>query len=173
MRPEKLSIIGEIRTKLDGSKFVVLVDYRGLTVEQFGELRKRLRETNSCVFVVKNSFLKRATDELELGDVSEFLNSPTAVVVGGDDVTTATKVLVAFAGEHKVPVLKGGALDGKILTAEDFEVISKIASREVLLGQVVGTIAAPMSGLVGVMNQKLLSLLYVLKAVAEKKEATS
>lgn len=169
MRPEKISIVAEIRAQLDGAKFAVLMDYRGLTVEQLYELRGRLRESDSSLFVVKNSFLKIAGDNLKLEEISGFLGTPTAVVAGRGDIAQTTKILTAFAGEHNLPILKGGLLGDQVLSAEDFEEIAKIPPRAVLLSQVVGTIASPMSGLVGVLNQKLCSLLYVLKAAAEKK----
>jgi large subunit ribosomal protein L10 len=101
----------------------------------------------------------------------DLLKGPTAVVFGADDVAETAKALKAFAAANdKMPVVKGGWMDGRALNAADVEILATLPSKKVMQGMLVGTIAAPMSNLVGVMSQKLASLVYVLNAVKEKKE---
>ncbi|MDP6631605.1 MAG: 50S ribosomal protein L10 [Kiritimatiellia bacterium] len=173
MRPEKESIIAEVKGLLESTGFVFLVDYRGLTVEQLAELRGKLREFDSSMTVVKNSMLNHAAQAVGGPDMSGLLEGPTAVVCGTGDASAAAKALTAFIKNAKLPVLKGGQLGQQLLSVDDVEAIAMIPSREVLYGQIAGTIAAPMTQLVGVMNQKVSSLLYVLKAVEDKKKEES
>jgi len=169
MRPEKEAIVREIREQLEPCAFVILSDYRGLTVEQFADLRDRLRESGAEVRVVKNAFLGRAVQELGWDGSAAFMDGPTAMIAGAGDVTEAAKIVKAFVKENELPVLKGGWLEKRPISAADVENMAGLPSLEVLRGMLAGTLAAPMTRLVGVMQQKLLSLVYVLKAVQEKK----
>lgn len=164
---------GEIRERLDSGGCAILADYRGLSVEKIGELRNRLRTDGFRLQVVKNSFLRLALRELDWAEDEALFSGPTAMISGTGDITAAAKSLKGFAKEHDLPSMKGGWLGGKALTSGDVDAMATIPPREVLLGTVVGTIAAPMSQLVGVLSQKLMSLLYALKAVEDKKRAQS
>lgn len=166
MRPEKESIANEIKERVEGAVFVILADYRGLTVAQTDELRNRLNGASANVQVVKNRILRLADDRL-----TEGLKGPSAMVYGKGDVVQAAKILRDFIRENKLPVIKIGSLEGTILSAGDLDILASLPSKEGLHAMVVGTLAAPMSQLVGVMNQKVASLLYVLNAVQEKKAA--
>ncbi len=170
MRPEKETMVEEIRRKVDGKVFVILADYHGLDVDETAELRDRLRGVSAEYAVVKNRLLRRVTGEAGLDGLNAGLTGPTAVVSGEGDVVEAAKILKAFIKEKDKPVIKLGAFSGAVLSAEDIEKLASLPPREQLLGQLVGTIAAPLTGLVGVMNQKVCSLLYVLQAVRDKKE---
>ncbi|MFC1497873.1 50S ribosomal protein L10 [Verrucomicrobiota bacterium] len=170
MRPEKKSIVSEIRGSLEKSEYVFLADYRGLTVVQLSELRARLREADVCFQVVKNDFLRIAAQELGWDNVADFFGGPIAMIVGSSDVILSAKILVEFKNKNNLPLIKGGRMGDRSILAVDIEEMSNIPSREVLLSQLVGVVCAPLSGVVGVMNQKLLSLLYVLRAAEEKKE---
>jgi large subunit ribosomal protein L10 len=170
MRPEKESIINEISGDLEQSAFMILTDYRGLKVDDFVVLRDTLRQCGSKMTVVKNGLLNIAAGRAGWEDMSEFLDGPTAMVTGSGDVTVVAKSLRKFIKEKDIPVIKGGHLGDKRLTASDVEAMATLPSREVLLGQLVGTIAAPMTQAVGVLHQKLSSIVYVLKAIEEKKQ---
>ena len=113
--------------------------------------------------------LGKAAASLGWEDLSALLTGPTAVVTGKGDPSELAKALVAFVKAHEKAAVKGGCLDGRVLQAADVDALSTLPSREVMLSMLVGTVAAPMTQLVGVFNQKLLSLLYVLKAVEAKK----
>jgi large subunit ribosomal protein L10 len=170
MRLEKESMVQEIRERLDASEYVITANYLGMSVAELEELRGQLDEEQSELHVVRNAFLERAAKDKEWDAFAESLDGPTAMVTGQGDVTRVAKLLLAFARRHERPVVAGGHLEGQVLTAADITTMSKIPPREVLLGQLVGTVAAPMTQLAGVMRQKVLSLLYVLKAVEEKKQ---
>lgn len=170
VRPEKKTIVEEIRGRLERSEFVFLTNYRGLTVEQLTDLRGRLRRAESRVYVVKNAFLKRAADELGWDDVSGFVDGPMAMITGCGDVTKAAKLLRKFINENELPVLKGGRLGENLLSFGDIKEIAEIPSREAMLGRLMGTVSSPLTRLAGVMAQKLLSLLYALKAVEREKK---
>lgn len=172
-RPEKKAVLAEIRDRLASSNFVILTDCRGMKVSGVTELRKKLRASGSKLQVVSNSFLNLASKEVGWGDVSQLLDGPTAMITGTGDVCEVAKQLREFARVTKKPTVKGGRFSGQTLTAADVEQIATLPPREVLLAQVVGTIAAPMARLVGVLQQKTASVVYVLKAVEEKKAKQS
>jgi len=169
MRPEKQSIIDEVRGKVTGASFLIIADYQGLTVAKTDQLRQRLSVADARIQVVKNRMLGHIAAEAGLGAMRDQLSGPSAMVYGKGDMAQVAKILKDFIKEHEKPVIKVGALDGVVLTAADVEQIASLPSRETLLGMVVGTIAAPMSQLVGVFQQKVASLLYVLQAAADKK----
>ncbi len=170
MRSEKTAIVRELHDRLEGADFVLLADYHGLNVTQIAELRGRLREHSSEFHVVKNSFFGLAAKELGWEGLDSILSGPIGAVTGVGDVTEAAKALKDFVKANEKPVVKGGVLDSKVLTSAEVDALASMPPRPVMLGQLVGTIAAPMTQLVGVMNQKVLTLLYVLKAVEEKKQ---
>jgi large subunit ribosomal protein L10 len=169
MRPEKQAIMNEITARLQSADYAFVLNYGGLKVSELTDLRKVLLPFKARAMVVKNTYLGRATSSLGWEDVSKILTGPTAMVTGTGDVTEMAKALVKFVKAHEKAAIKGACLDGKALSSADVDVLTKIPPREVMLAMFVGTLAAPMTQLVGVFNQKLLSLLYVLKAVEEKK----
>ena len=159
----------EIRTKVKASGFVILADYRGLSVSKTAELKRRLRGAQASMQVVKNRVFTHVAKDLGVTGLSGDLAGPSAMVLG-KDVVGAAKVLRDFIKENdKKPVVKSGVLQGQVLSADDVNALAALPSREQLLSQMVGTIAAPMSSLVGVLQAKVASLLYVLKAIEDKK----
>jgi large subunit ribosomal protein L10 len=169
MRPEKQSILREIEDELKSAKYVILTDYRGLKSEQMTALRAQLRGNKGNLKVVKNTLLGSASSKTGVGDLGKSLTGPTAMITGQGDITAMAKILRAFIDDNKLPLVKGGVFAGKAITAADVDEMAALPPIEVLLGMMVGTVAAPMQRLVGAMNQKLSSLLYVLKAIEEKK----
>lgn len=162
MRPEKEGIVNEICGHLESSDYIFLADYRGLTVEQLSDLRSRLRLSDACLQVFKNAFLECAVKD---DGISGFLEGPTAMIFGGSDITQVAKALKNFKAENGLPIVKGGKLGDRLLSSEEIWEMASIPSRDVLLGKLAGTICAPMTQVVGVMKQKVLSLLYVLRAI--------
>ena len=168
MRAEKKSMAEEIRTKVKASGFVILADYQGLNVAKTSELKRRLRGAQASLQVVKNRMFGHVARDLGVPGLAEPLAGPSAMVFGSDAVAAA-KVLKDFIKENQKPVLKAGALGNQALTVQDIQALAALPSREELLAKFVGTLAAPMSNLVGVLSQKLSTILYALKAVEEKK----
>jgi large subunit ribosomal protein L10 len=172
MRPERESLLSEVRDRLDKSTYAILVDYLGLSVEQITELRANLKQVHGGLMVARNSIIKRAMSDLGWDVSGGAFEGPSSIVFGTGDPTAAVKAIKAFRRDGKdkeLPALKCGWLGGSPLSRADAEALADIPSREILLGRVVGTVAAPMTGLVGVLKQKLSSVVYVLKAIEEKK----
>ena len=170
MRPEKESILKEITDAVAGSEHVLLADYSGMKVKHFSLLRSAMKAVGARSLVVKNSLLGVALKQLDRSVPETALSGKTLMVTGGDDITAVAKALKAFIKEQKLLVLKGGSLNTQMLSEQDVEAMADMPAREVLLGQLVGTVQAPMTQLVGVMNAKVSSLLYVLTAIEEKKK---
>jgi len=169
IRPEKKAILAEIRSLIEGSNYMILVGYNGLTVEGITDLRKRVRPSGSRVTVVRNTFLERIIDDLGWAGAESLVKGPVAIITGTGDMAEVSKILKNFANDSKIMVIKGGTMEGSVLSAADVEEIAELPTRHVMLARTVGAIAAPLSAIVGVMNQKVCSLLYVLKAVESKK----
>lgn len=170
MRPEKQSIVREIEAALGNCEFAFLVDYRGMSVKALADLRMGLAESDAELHVQKNSFIGQAMGDERRTALRDALMGPTGMVTGTGDPTLAAKVLAKSIKNIDLPVIKGGLLDGRVLSAGDVEALAKVPPREVLLSQFVGTVQAPMTSLVGVMHAKVSSLLYVLNAIEEKKK---
>ncbi len=170
MRLEKTSMVDEVRQWIDDNEFLFLADYLGLTVDQMSELRTCMRENDAIVKIVKNSFIGIGLGDELRDKLKEGLTGPTALVVGSGDAAAVAKALKKFADGKNLPVLKIGCLNNTVLSSEDITAMADLPSKEILLGKLVGTIAAPMTQLVGVAGAKVRSLLYVLKAVEEKKQ---
>ena len=169
MRQEKTAILREIREAVEGKSYAFLMNFKGLRVDQINTLRIQLAHMKTRLLVVKNTFFKRVAEELGWGDISKFMDGPSAVIAGTGDVSQVAKLLKSFKKENELLTVKGGRLGDKLISASDIEAIANIPLIEIMRARLVGTIAAPMSQLVGVMHQKVCSLLYVLKAVEEKK----
>lgn len=169
MRPEKTSIVGEISTRVNGSSFLLLAEYRGLKVDQFSDLRRQLGKAGARVQVVKNRLLRLITREKGWTDLSGQLKGQSAIITGSD-VVQAAKILKRFGSANGIPAVKAGMLGNMYLTPAQVDALAELPPREVLLGQFVGTVAAPLSRLVGVMKQKVSTIVYVLKAVEEQKQ---
>ena len=170
MRLEKKAIVNELRAVLEGVSFIILADYRGLKVRQGDELRRRLAKFGARFNIVKNSFFKLALPEDRRAQLADALRSPTAVILGSGDAVETAKVLAGFQQKHRVLTIKRGLLDGRVLSPADVDMLSKLPARPVLFSMLVGVVAAPMMQLAGVLKQKTASLVYVIKAVQEKKE---
>ncbi len=173
MRLEKESIVREAKAALDAAEYAFLADYRGMNVKQFAEIRQALAETDSEMHVLKNSFIGIAMGDDRRKALANDLQGPTGLITGKGDPSATAKVLTKYAKINGLPVLKGGILNEQTLSANDVEAMAKIPPRDVLLSQFVGTVQAPMTSLVGVMNAKVLSVLYVLKSIEEKKNSAA
>lgn len=154
------------------SDTVFATDFRGLTVKQLSELRDRLRESGTEYAVVKNTLARRAAADTGREALLPYLTGPTGLVWVEGDVAVAAKALDGFAAEHPTAMtIKGGLLDGIDLPAEDVARLAKLPSREVLLGQLAGTIAAPLTGLASGLNNLIGGLARSLGAVQAQRES--
>src|SRR5688572_24489785 len=136
MNPDKKLIVDQLLQRLESAPYMLLVDYTGLTMPQFNEIRKRLRGVNAKFHVTKNSYIKAAGAVKNYpADLQKDLAGQTAVVFGEKDVCSAAKVISAAKKEFQRPVLKSGVLDGKYLSASDVQGLADIGSRENLLAK--------------------------------------
>ncbi len=170
MRPEKQAMVREVRERLEHAAYVIVVDYRGLTAQQMALLRERLATCGSRLQVVGNAVFRHAARLL--GWEESFLRlmeGPLAMVVGSGDMGEAARILRVAREEFRLPVFRGGRLSGCVLTATEVEQVALLPPRRELLAKMLGSIAAPMTGLAGVLHGVLLRFLRVLKAAEDKK----
>src|SRR5580692_4877888 len=152
-REEKAAVIDQIADDLGSSEAIFALDYRGITVAQVAELREKLRATDTKLRVAKNSLSERAADQAGVSDIKPLLVGPTALAMVKGDAAAAAKVLSDTARVLRGPLqFKGGVMGGAVLTATDVESIARLPSRDVLNAQLVGTIAAPLTGLARTLN---------------------
>ncbi len=170
MRAEKKFISEEYVQRLNASPFFIVVDYTGLTVLQFTELRKRLQNTNAEVHVVKNSIFRIAAKEAGVAELNGSLAGQVAVVTGQKDVSAAAKIVKTFQAEFEKPKLKFGYLNNQRLEAKDVEELADLPSIEVLRAKLLGVLQAPASKLAAIINTPGSQLARVIKAKSEKAE---
>jgi len=173
MRTEKISILNEVIERVKASDFCFILNYGGLTVTQLTALRQSLAKVNSRAQVVKNTYLGKIAKDQGWADVSSMLSGPTAIITGTGDVTEVAKVLVEFVKKNEKATIKGASLEAAALSAADVEALSKLPSKDAMRGKLLGTLLAPATGLVRVLNAPLLNVLYALKAYEEKKGGTA
>ena len=128
---QKASVVAEIKDRFENAKSVVMFDYRGLSVSEVTELRKKLRENGADYKVYKNTLTKRALDELNI-NMDEYLAGPSAITFGKDELSIV-KVLSDFAKDHNALELKAGIIEGKVAGLEDLKSYAAIPSRDMLL----------------------------------------
>jgi large subunit ribosomal protein L10 len=168
MRAEKKLITKEYVSRLNASPFFMVVDYKGLTVRQFTELRKRLNKGGSEVHVVKNSIFSIAAKEAGVADLAGILAGQLAVVTGQRDISAAAKTLKTFQSEFEKPKLKFGYLKRQRLETEDLMALADLPSIEVLRGRLLGVLQAPAAQLVRLLNTPASQLARVLQAHVDK-----
>ena len=128
---QKAGVVAEIKEKFENAKSVVMFDYRGLSVAEVTELRRKLRETGADYKVYKNTLTKRALDELNI-NMDEYLAGPSAISFGTDELSIV-KIINDFAKEHEALELKAGIVEGKVAGLEDLKRYAAIPSRDMLL----------------------------------------
>ena len=168
-RDQKAVAIAEIAEKIDQSEAIFAVDYRGITVAQVAELRAKLRDADATFKVVKNSLTERAADQVGAEALKDFLAGPTALTFVRGDAATAAKTLADYAKAIQLLPFKGGMMEGAALDVDQIRSLSRLPSREVLYGQLVGLVASPISGLVRSLGGLIGGLAVALGQVQEKK----
>ena len=164
MNPDKQIIVDELLSRVNASPFLLVVDYTGMTVPQFDELRSRLSEGGAECHVAKNSHMKRVLESAGMAGLEEALQGQTAFITGTEDVCGAAKSVKNFQKEFKKPEVKGGLLDGELLDEAQSKALADLPPREVLLATLLGVINQPASMLARVLNEPGASLARVLKA---------
>ena len=149
----KAPIIDEIKGYVDKASAAVLVDYRGLTVEEDTRLRKALREAGVVYKVYKNTYLKRAFEGSVFTELNQHLEGPTAIAFGIDDATAPARVIAEFAKKAPKLEFKGGVVEGVYYDVKGLEKVALIPSRETLISKLLGSLQSPITNLARVLNQ--------------------
>ncbi len=170
-RDQKAAAIAEIAADIEKSQSVFAVDYRGISVPQVAELRAKLREADATFRVVKNSLTERAADQAGAAELKPLLQGPTALTFVRGDAALAAKAIADYARITQLLPFKGGLMDGAALDPDQLRSISRLPSREVLYGQLVGVVASPVTGLVRTLAALVGGLAVALGQVREKKES--
>ncbi|MBL1228999.1 50S ribosomal protein L10 [Enterococcus sp. BWB1-3] len=157
---KKAALVDDVTEKFKAASSVVIVDYRGLTVEEVTNLRKQLRDANVEMKVIKNSILSRAAKAAGLEGLDEVFTGPTAVAFSNEDVVAPAKIMDEFAKDAKALEIKGGVIEGKVASMEEITALAKLPSRDGLLSMLLSVLQAPVR-----------NVAYAVKAVAEKEEA--
>lgn len=171
-REQKAQAITALEERLRASDTILATDFRGLTVAQLAELRRRLRDAGAEYTVVKNTLARRAASESGRDALLPFLDGPTALTWVGGDPALAAKALQGFATEHRDALrIKGGMLEGAAIAEQEVTRLARLPAREQLLAQLAGGVAAPLSGLAGRMSGLLAGLARTLAAVQAQRAA--
>jgi len=170
-RPEKVAVVEDLERRLRASQVVILTDYRGLTVDEIGVLRGRLREANIEYRVAKNTLLAIAAERCGYKDLSQFLSGPTAVVFGQDDPGVPARLLQEFIRQYRKLEIKGGVVSGEALDAASMRALATLPSRMELLARTVGMIQSPLRMMVLVLSGPARGLVTALDALCAKREA--
>jgi large subunit ribosomal protein L10 len=169
-REQKAAAIAEIVAQIRESDAVFAVDFRGISVPQAADVRTRLRDADASFRVVKNTLTERAADEAGAESLKPLLAGPTALTFVRGDAAMAAKTIATFNRETQLLTFKGGMLEGEVLDAEQILAISRLPSRDVLYGQLVAMVAAPITGLARGLNALLSGVAIALNEVLGKKE---
>ncbi|NLP46441.1 MAG: 50S ribosomal protein L10 [Epulopiscium sp.] len=156
---QKQAVVNEIKEKLQGAQSAVLVDYRGLTVEQDTELRKKLREANVEYKVYKNTMLNFAIQGTDMEPLKDFLGGPTAIAISYDDPASGPRILNEVAEKNDALEFKAGVVENQLYDVEGIKKVAKIPPKDQLLATLFGSFKSPMA-----------SFARVVRAIAEKQE---
>jgi large subunit ribosomal protein L10 len=167
-RDQKSAVVDEIAEQIQSAEAIFAVDYRGLSVSQAADLRAKLREADARFRIVKNSLSERAADKAGADALKPLLEGPTALTLVHGDAALAAKALNDTARTLNILAFKGGVMNGNALSADEVRSIARLPSRDVLNAQLVGTIAAPISGLVRTLNALIAGLAIQLKSIADQ-----
>ena len=168
-RERKLELSKKLADQLQSTNSVMVLDYTGLTVQEMEEIRNSVKELGATFNVIKNSVVAKAIENSKWEPLKEYLKGTNAYALSFDDAAALAKVLVAKAKIHDKLKVKAGSLDGKVVDSKQIEALSKLPPKEVLVAQLLGTMNAPVTGFVGVLAANIRQLMYVLKAIEEKK----
>ena len=168
----KYAIVAKLKERLEGAKAIVLVDYKGINVEQVNNLRNQYRSQKVEYLVQKNTLIKLALNDLGITDLDQYLAGPTAVAICHTDEVAPARVLVKFIKdvmeEAAFPSFKAGFIGGQLFNAKELNSLALMPSREELLAKVLGSLNAPISNFVNVSQGIIRKFVYAFDAIANK-----
>ena len=168
----KQQVVAEIVEKIKAAQSVVVVDYKGLTVEEATNLRAKFRAANVDYVVYKNTLMRRALAELNITGMDELLQGPSAFAFSMGDAVSGAKIIKEYieADKRNTMTIKAGIVDGVLVDVAAVKALADLPPREVLIAKLMGSLNAPITGLVGVLSATLRSLLYTIEAIRKQKE---
>lgn len=149
----KKSEVSELADKIKEAKLVLLTDYRGISVEDVTGLRANLRKVNGDYKVIKNNITRRALKEAEIEGLEDLLVGPTAVVLSNEDYLEPLKAVYEYAKDSETYKIKGGVINGKVMTTEELITLAKLPSRETLISMLAGALLGNISKLAVALDQ--------------------
>ncbi len=167
-KDEKAEAVAELTERLSGTETIFAIDYRGISVPQAAELRRRLGDAGASFKVVKNRLAKRAVADAGAEQLDDLFIGPTALTLVDGDAVLAAKAIATFTREHQVLAYKGGIMDGEVLDPDGFAAIARLPGLEVLRGQLTGLAASPITGLARGLGSMLSGLAVALGQIAEQ-----
>ncbi len=171
IRAEKVAKVAKIQELLTQAKCTILVDFCGLTVAQDTDLRRQMRQAGITYLVVKNTLLGIAAQQAGIQGLEGALEKNTAIAVAPEDPVAVAKVINEFAKKNKALQVKVGILDGRVIGVDQVKALADLPPKEVLLAKVLGSMNAPISNFVGVLQGTIRQVVYALDAVRKAKEA--
>lgn len=163
-------MVTELKDKMQKSPDFIVTNFMGSSNSDIEQLRKNLDKISSRYFVTKNSVAKVVLQKMKLDDASSMIDGGVGISFSGKDLIGTCKALAAFAKDHNKFMIKGGYIDGKLVTADKVKTIATLPSKEVLLAQVVGGMKAPINGFVNTLSGVLRKFVYVVDAIKKSKE---
>lgn len=170
-RDEKVTIVSDLSESFNRAKLAVVADYCGLKVSEFQKIRVELRNCNSEIRVAKNTLLKRAVTDTGNAALSEYFSGTTAVIMAYADPVEPAKVVTKFANDNEKFKIRSAVLDGEKIGVDKLVALSKLPSKEILLGQLLSTWKGVPTGLVQVLSGVPRTFVYALQAIKDRKEA--
>jgi len=172
-RPEKEAVVAELTAKLNESYAAIVTDYRGLPVREMGELRRQLRGAGGEYRVVKNTLMRRAVEAAGMGELSEALTGPTAILFTADEPMAAAKALLSFGRQHGLLEVRGIMMGGEMYPASAVKDLAALPGREGVLAILMIGLEAPVSSLLMTLQAPAAELLATLDAVVKHKESAA
>lgn len=174
--PAKQAIVAELKDQLTSAKGVVLTSYKGLTVAQDTELRRELRANGVTYHVVKNTMLRLAAKDAGIEGLDSHLEGTTAFAFSAEDAVAPAKVICDFMKKNKLEeagilTVKVGMVEGKVIDEKEVKALASLPSREELIAKLLGSMNAPISNTVNVLQGVIRNAVYVLDAVRAQKES--
>ncbi len=150
---QKKKAVSELAEKINKAKVVLLTDYRGINVADVTGIRAKLRGANTEYKVIKNNITRRALEECKIEGLEDKLEGPTAVILGYDDYLETSKIIYEYAKENDFYKIKGGIIDGKVVTTEEIITLAKLPSRETLIAKLAGALLGNITKLAVALDQ--------------------
>jgi len=172
-QPYKIEEVKKIKARLENAKSIVLLDYKGINIEEVDELRNRMRNNDVKYFVSKNTFIKIALNDLGITELDEYLVGSTAVAVAADEVSAARELanfIKEVTKEKEYPSFKAGYVAGEFMDVEQLGKLAALPTKDQLISMVLQGFNAPITGFVGTLQAIIKKFVYVVDAIAEKEE---